>query len=423
MVSSTTLRVRHAAGRIFLDSTDVRRERDIRTVRLALSGGVLQLDVEHPDPVPSIELIDLDAASWWLASVIGGAAAELLLDETMPAEGTEFEAVPESETSLFDVLRRLALALWLKRWAPTSGVSREWLLDAEAGVLAFRADDALDPGQPLAATLLEPVLSKLVSAASRHYQPLAGDGDGEIIAKTLVDALDAAVEVADPGTEGFDDALEVLGVISREEANITGALARFESEVAENAGNLAVHAGHTTAPAARVISEGCAPVDPLAVPARVISPRGTALGWKVYQGGEADPESVGLRCELTAAAAETAAPARRDLQARFDYGGRMAVADLRLDKFGELYRGEAWLDASASLNELEDAQLHVFGGVPGAEKRPPRTYDQRIQDRDAVASVIAVRVELLDERASDTAPQWSRPFATELSDVIDQQLP
>ena len=420
-MSSAKLRVRHAAGRIYLDSDEVEHVRDIRKVRLALSGGVVEFNVLHANPVPSIELTDLDAASWWLGAIIGRASAETLLDEDAPLEGTEFEAVPDAEAPLFDIVRRLALALWLKRWAPAPfdgarGLRREWLLDAEAGALAFSADDALDPAQPLAANLLEPVLSQLASVTARFYQALAGTGSGATIAKVLLDALDAAVEVADPGTEGFDAALDAMSVIAREEARIAEDLANLDDDVAALDDVFEISLGDDRAAQGTVMARGSAPADPLTVPARVISVSSEALRWTVLQGGDADPDSVGLRCEVEVDAAASDTAKRRDLMARVDYGGRLGVTALRFDHTDTVYRGEVWLDVTASVAELENLIVGVFGGVPGADTRPSRPYDERLADRDAVASVMTAR-----EDVDDT--KWNRPFATELADHIDEPLP
>lgn len=420
-MSFAKLRVRHAAGRIFLDSSEVERVRDIRTVRLALSGGVVEFNVLASNPVPSIELTDLDAASWWLGAVIGRASAETVLEEEAPQEGMEFDVVPDAEAPLFDIVRRLALALWLKRWAPAPfqgaiGLRRGWLLDAEAGVLAFSADDALDPGQPLAANLLEPVLSQLASVTARFYQALAGAGAGTVIATILLGALDAAVEVADPGTEGFDAALDVMSAIARQEDLIADDLANFDEEVAALDEIFVLTLGNDPDAHGNLLASGTAPADPLSVPARVISVSNSALRWQIFQGGDADPDSVGLRCEVAIEAADSDTAKRRDLMARIDYGGRLGMTGLHFDQTSRVYRGEIWLDATASVSELESLVISVFGGVPGADTRPPRPYDERLADRDAVASVMTAR-----ENADGT--EWNRPFATELADLIDEPLP
>ncbi len=420
-MSSAILRVRHAEGKMCLVSVDLAGARDIRTVRLGLSGGVVEFNVLHVNPVPNIELTDLDAASWWLGAIIGHSAAEAVLGEQALPEGAELEVVPDAEASLFDVVRRLALALWLKRWAPApfpgaKGLSREWLLDAEAGALAFKADDALDPGQALAANLLEPVLAQLVSVTARHYQGLAGDGAGGEVARVLLEALDAAIEVADPDTDGFDAAIDVLGVIAREDALIVDELANLEEEIAEQKSRFAISLGDGTGSPGRAVANGSAPADPLVVPARVISVGSRALRWKIFQGGEADPGSLGLRCEVEVDPAASDTAKRHDLMARIDYGGRLALTELRFDHESGVYKGEAWLDATASISELENLTLGVFGGVPGADTRRPRPYKERLADRDAVAEVMTAR-------ESVDGSQWNRPFAAELADVIDAQLP
>ena len=406
----TDVTVGRRDGRLRIAAGPAPDAQQMRTVRLGVAGGVLAFEVGAADPVPVADLWDVDAAGWWLLSVYGADVAAAVADADVADDHGEDRIVPvDASAPLLDTVRRLGLALWMKRWCPvdTAGVPElsRWLLDVEAGLLAVDADHAVDPDLPLAAHLLAPHLGRIAANLAGHHARSGASGADEAIDGVLLRAASTALDIVPPATPGFDVLDRVERWVLAEEQGIQEALTGLDDALAalglyEDRRVLAVVAGDD-AEAGETLAAGVAPVDVRAVAAGVLSSADDAIAWSVHRDGG------GLRCEVDVARPEaTSAPLRLgELFVRVDQGAVVTAAVL--DPGPDRYRAPRWLDATAP---VEDLAVTVYGGVADAEAVPNRPVAERLADRDALRELVGRRAAAQKE-ADLTA--WDRPFAAE----------
>lgn len=407
---------------------------DITTVRLGLSGGALVFDVTEAAPLPRVEVFDIDAASWWLFSLYGYAAAERIVQFAQAADDDaaqpEPEALPVEHGPRLDALRRLALALWMRRWWPSPSADvadmREWLLDAEAGILADDLEIALDRDRALAERLLAPHLERIAANLADHDARLDAGLVDTRIDEVLRAAATVALDVVDPAEEGYDDldtieravrradelAVELRSELDRDDALAAAIDALADAGVVfpdpdEEHELYALAAGDGED--GSLVQRGWAPVDPRAVAPRILSTADDAIAWEVHE------TDGGVRCDVTVQTAPAADLAKIGrFFARVDQGASSSVVALqRLG--GQLY-GEVWLDASVDGRTIE---VTVYDGIDGFDGVAPRSADARARERDAIARIIGART-----RAAEAGPQegWQRPFAAELGSAAKVPL-
>ncbi|TQJ30700.1 hypothetical protein [Microbacterium sp. SLBN-146] len=419
-----TLR-RHGVSTIVEPERSARVD-DITTVRLGLSGGALVFDVTDADSLPRVEVFDIDAASWWLFSVYGYAAAERIVEFAHAADDGHEEPAAEELAGergpRLDSLLRLALALWMRRWWPTPSAAvpelTEWLLDAEAGVLADDLEIALDRDRALAERLLAPHLERMAANLAAHDARLDASPVDARIDQVLRAAAAVALDVVDPAEPGFDG----LDAIDRAVRHADDLTTRLRSGLADDdalaaAIDAIVNAGlESSEPGEEheiyalaagdddegsLVQRGSAPVDPRAVAPRILSTADDAIVWEVHA------TAGGLRCDVTvqtSPAAELAKIGR--FFARVDQDGSSSV--VALQRLGGQLHGEVWLDASIGDRSLV---VTVYDGIDGFDGVAPRSADLRARERDAIARIIGARA-----RVASAGPQdgWQGPFAAEL---------
>lgn len=406
----------------------------VTVVRLGLSGGTLITDVRDATAIPTVEVSDADAASWWLFSLYGREAADRILqfaqsqssggeDDADGALSLDFDP-PESTTA--GHVRRLALALWLRRWWPTTSEQtpelREWLLDAEAGALGFALEDMLDRRHDVAVRLLEPHALRIAVNLFDHNARAGGSPADERIDAVLVDAAVAALEVGDPDAEGMAVLSDAERAVRDSDAEVHRLRAALDDELGFAAlvelmrversrpvademafsagGGDVLTGGRADAAQSDGVVRGRAPVDPRSVPARVFSAADDAITWtmRALEGR--------VRCDVTVALA-SAAPLASEYSARVEVGGRTASVVLTQDD--DLLYARCELDGDPSGDELLVSVFASDGPFGSIAARP--TADRR-RDRDEIAAVVQSRAQ-----AARSGPRdgWDAPFAAELA--------
>jgi len=437
----TTLTARRRNRYTVVAPAEIADFSSITSVRLGLAGGTLVFDVQEHDPVASVEIFDADAAAWWLFSLYGVEAAETILDI---AAGDREDApdpilVEVVHGALADRLRRLALALWLRRWWPQPSdsvpVCLEWLLDAEAAVLASGAEHALDRSIDLSAQLLEPHLISLALNLGDHEARIDGSVIDGVIDAVVVEAAQIALEVSDPDADGYAVLEEIEARIRATDSAASEFRARLDDEggagLLASLSGAALSAGETMysdddlfalaaggsddlearkdAAEGSAVPSGTLPVDPRAVPPRVLSSAEDAIRWSV------DERDGSTGCRIEVEIAPGADPRRTGpFFARVDRGGNTAVT--ALDFWDGVLVGTAWLETTG---DLSDPAVTVYSGIDGYDAVAPRAADARRRDRDAIAALVAARNRRAVASTEATASRWDNPFAAELAHAAE----
>lgn len=177
---------------------------------LPVAGGALEIDVHAPQHGIRAVIDDDIAAAWWVPFVFGEESADALgalavLDD---AERPQTHTVPATitpEVDLADVVPRLLVGFWFRRWWPAGVVDAallEWLLDAELGALAAEAE-VLFGGPDIAKALLSGHLEVLAADVERALSH-GVDGLTPERVSVIQRAALAASDVADDAAPGFD---------------------------------------------------------------------------------------------------------------------------------------------------------------------------------------------------------------------------
>lgn len=393
-----------------------------RHTLIAISGGQVAFAVDESDPDLRAVIHDLDAAMWWMPLVFGAPVAKSALTATQGSATTAIaHAFPEEEPHMLRAsLLRLGLALWLRRWWPTRTEQipklSEWLLDAEAGDLAFDCEVALGDDDELARRLLEPQCGQITAMRDRHQslvggQPLLTHAD-----TVLRNAAHTLLEIGDPSSTGYANLAEADARASREDDLVAQQVDDIDFELLTIPAEESVLRSSSWAAADRFGSEsgadfsGFASVDPVAVPPRVVSAEDEGVRWQIF-------EFDRRRLFQVTVSAEEGAVGRRlplgGLFARVDYGnGLVACVVLTASEGG--YEGETDLDATTPIT---DVVVTVYSEAMGADGFAPRSEAERRTERAAIAAIVDTRVtEARRAVAQGTMPEegWSRPFVAEL---------
>jgi hypothetical protein len=388
-----------------------------RHTLVALSGGHVAFAVDEPEPDLRAVIHDLDAAMWWLPLVLGAEVAESAA--TAGAEPIT-RSTEEAAHPLRATLLRLGLALWLRRWWPTRTDTipklPAWLLDVEAGDVAYDCEVALGDDDALARLLLEPQVAPLGALRLRH-QSLLGDRPLLVYADSILQrAAHALLETGDPDSDGYAELAEAEVRAGREDELLARELDDLDLELLMLPVDERAMRATTGSSANRFGSaggadlSGSASVDPLAVPPRVVSAEDDAVRWQIF-------EFDGRRQFRVMVDADEGAVDRRlpvgGLFARVDYGDGL-VAGVALTEMEGGYDGETDLDATALMSEV---LVTVYSDAVGADGFTPRSEAERHADRAAIAAVVDARVDQARRAVSrGTVPEgaWADPFLAEL---------
>lgn len=431
----------------------------ISTVRLALSGAVMIIDVTATDPIPSLEIYDIEAAAWWLLSLYGEDTADRTIGYALEAAeesdrqlaaGTDQPEVSSLQAEfdprdgiLNDPLRRLALAVWLHRWWP-SGSARipslpVWLLDAEAGVLANRVELALDEEVGLVDHLLATHVEQIAANLADHQLRAEASFADTLVDATLLAAARSALDALSNGVSGITELDRIERAVTdsdemmdhlRQELADEVSLSKFfrdAEQTVEQQFALVASGGDETPP------DGTAMVDPRVVDARVFSDDERAISWWVVS------SQGGVRCDIEIQLSNEKQETKtgKEIQfgeyfARIDYAGLMTVAPLTpresLSRPGaKVLAGTAWLDATATHDALVISvfPLHAAEAAGGEITAPaPRSLRERLIDRDDIRHIVEQRMQQAHQHnEASTAPaSWNAPFAAELSQHIQVPL-
>lgn len=183
--------------------------------RLEVSGGVLTTSALDPELRLTATIERPSVAGWWINHVYGNDVADAVAD-LAKMETAESRDVETQNTELSDLISRLMLGLWMRRWRPSAfgdiRAIREWLLDAELGELAWRSElvfGSIAPARELLAAALPEITAEL--AAGRR--PKSGDGVASQLVATFVNrAALAALDTLFTDTPGYGELDRLLTV-------------------------------------------------------------------------------------------------------------------------------------------------------------------------------------------------------------------
>lgn len=383
----------------------------VRTLRLAVSGGVLDVPVDEATPGLNAEIWDAAAAAWWLPSVFGDVVTGdvLALGARLDAEESgiaDIASRTDDDAPLADAVRRLALALWLRRWQPTQVAGRRaafvpWLLDAEAATLAVDLNTVLSRDFPLAQALVSPHLAHLAAGVAAHHQRADLPGADAVIDGVIQSAALDALELVDPTAPGWSVLSEAVAARSRDESLVAESLAELDAQFALlqawTPSVVAVTAGSGGGGAAH----GSAPVDPRTVPGRVFSTEDDAISWTVTR--EADGT---LRFDVEV---ESVGASPHAYFVRVDLGDDGDATPLEIAAHG--YVATLWVQTDAS---PDDALVSVYGGIPLSDTLPNRPVSARNEDRREILRLVRLRMAAIQ---SSNEGAWNAPFAAEIANT------
>ncbi|WP_409046956.1 hypothetical protein AB2L57_09625 [Microbacterium sp. HA-8] len=398
---------------------------------LPVAGGLIEVNVGAPDLGLAALISDLDASAWWVPFVFGDdvAAALALIDEDDNAEARIVAVSPRDE-ELVEAALRLVYGFWLRRWAPPGvygGPIQEWLVDAELGALAARAE-VLFGSDDVAVALLKGKHERLAAALAdivRSTDPaeLAAVFTAGTVAGVVQRAAFAAADLMDPDAPGGDvlassvDALRsalrtvppdsTSPVASDVELAVHDAVERSLADLKESLRGFRQEVFALTTSAVHGPTEGSGPVDWTAVHPRQLSNGEDSISWAVDVSHD---EPVVIVTAAAPAALVTIPIEPGELYARVDVDGEIRVAAFEYDPVDEFFVARCAVASGIG------ALVSVYSDLYGSGGRSAL-------DADQVRSVRAVVYAVSSRRARDIREESALilPFAFErLAVGLDQ---
>lgn len=363
------------------------------------AGAVIEVAIADARLPMTIRLHTPDLAAWWLPYVIGDTATAHVvgLEETGPDAGTR--AFPDTGGYLTDVVRRYALGAWLRRWwipghprekDPAS--VKEWLLDAEYGVLAadaapiFLTDEiALQVLEPRAFAIAEGLRARLAELRGSDRADASARQDA--VASTLAKATGVLIDLLPgdhPALEQLEHAESAYWNDQPVERQVAWPSARSEYA-------LAAELKGEPHPAL---------IDPLEVHPRAV-PAEAALWWN---------DGKRIRVEIAARAGSLPVEPG-ELFARFEVGEETYAIPLERTAGG--FQGERKIAAVLEAWPV-DVRASIYSDRFSAGGRRARGSADVEETWHLIRAISAARATIADSLEAALEPSPAAPFAAEL---------
>lgn len=357
--------------------------------RLSASGGVVGLDLVHPEQGIDAFVSDLGRARSWVKPLYGRPVAEAL--DRIEKHGGE-ETVDGEDSPFATVVGHALVGEWLRRWWPADSAAvpaiEDWLLDAELAATLWDAR-GLDPA------LAERVVELLAPHAEEVARAIRvredGFAPGDVVVAAIVDVIDEAVEPGDPLAVAVTEAL-----YGRKGAS-AGPTEPVETAPVELSGPQQVE------------RQGDVVLDPARLPARLLDEAPGACRW--WRTEEDGPLLVRV----------LPAPGAIDRASRVRARLLHPAADpigVRLRAEGGVLEGV--LPVPAQLRPDDDIVIDVYDGRTAApDDRPVLAADNSAR-RAAIRQVIEARVSAA--RAGSTLGRSAATYLAEQAAVWRQEV-